>query len=103
MTGNAFKSVLLSAFKGPDGAVVIVAINKGDSAVTLPISISRGAPPATVTPWVTSATEDLSARAPLPVSVAAFTATLDSQTVTTFVAKQPERVAPTAVSIGEGG
>ena len=40
---------------------------------------------AVVTPWVTSATEDLIARAPLPVSAASFVATLDSQTVTTFV------------------
>jgi len=87
VTGNALAAVLLSAFKGPDGTVVVVAINKGDSAVILPISISGGGPPAFVTPWVTSATEDLIARAPLPVSAASFTATLDSHTVTTFVGK----------------
>ena len=85
VTGSALSSVLLSAFKGPDGAIVVVAINKGDSTATFPISLSGGAPPAVVTPWVTSATEDLIARAPLPVSAASFVATLDSQTVTTFV------------------
>jgi O-glycosyl hydrolase len=84
VTGNDSMSVLLSAFMGADGTVVVVAINKG-AAVTLPISISGGPAPASVTPWVTSATENLVARTPLAVSGASFSAALDGQTVTTFV------------------
>ena len=87
VTGNGNADVLLSAFKGADGTVVIVAINKGTAAVELPIAIGGGTAPATVSPWVTAATDNLTQKTTLTVTGSTFTATLGAQTVTTFVGK----------------
>ena len=56
---DAPSGVLVSAYKGTDGTVVVVAINKSTSAVSLPITIAGGTAPAMMTPWVTSATDNL--------------------------------------------
>jgi glucuronoarabinoxylan endo-1,4-beta-xylanase len=87
IAGAMSPDVLLSAYKGPEGAIVVVAINKGATSVSLPISISGGAAPASLTPWVTSVDYDLKAQAPVSVSGGGFTASLPSQSVTTFVGK----------------
>src|SRR5262249_45680570 len=42
VTGGVPSGVLLSAYKGTDGTVVVVAINKNPAAVNVPISISGG-------------------------------------------------------------
>jgi glucuronoarabinoxylan endo-1,4-beta-xylanase len=77
---------LVSAFENPaDGTVVVVAINPGTAAATLPIFVSGGKTLTQVTPYVTSATENLAAQAAIAVTNANFTATLAAQTVTTFV------------------
>lgn len=78
--------VLLSAYSGPDGTVVVVAINKGAD-TSLPIGIAGGAVPSSLTPWVTSASDDLEAQSAVPVSNGSFTAELGASTVTTFVGK----------------
>ncbi len=87
VTGNASSDVLLTAYKATDGTVVIVAINKGAAAVTLPITISGGTAPAMLTPNVTSATDNLVAKTAIPVTGGVFMAALDTKTVTTFVGK----------------
>jgi len=87
ITAGPSADVLLSAFKGPDGTVVIVAINKGSAPATFPIAISGGTAPASLTPWVTSATDNLASKTAVPVAAGSFTATLASMTVTTFVGK----------------
>jgi glucuronoarabinoxylan endo-1,4-beta-xylanase len=87
VTGNTNADVLLSAFKGPDGTVVVVAVNKGASTATLPIAISGGTAPASMTPTVTSATDNLKAGTAVPVTGGSFMASLPSKTVTTFVGK----------------
>ena len=88
ITGAIPTDVLLSAYTGADGTVVVVAINKGAAAVSVPISIAGGATaPATVTPNVTSATDNLVAKPAITVTGGTFTAVLDSMTVTTFVGK----------------
>lgn len=88
ITGAVPADVLLSAYTGEDGTVVVVAINKGSAAVSVPITIAGGtAAPATMTPYVTSASDNLAAKTALPVSGGAFTAALGSMTVTTFVGK----------------
>ena len=87
VTGNTNADVLLSAAKGPDGTVVVVAVNKGASAVTVPIGISGGTAPAMMTPTVTSATDNLKDGTAVPVSAGSFMASLPSKTVTTFVGK----------------
>jgi len=88
LTGAVPTDVLLSAYTGEDGTVVVVAINKGSAAVSVPIAIAGGtAAPTTMTPNVTSATENLIAKPAIPVTGGSFMATLDSMSVTTFVGK----------------
>jgi len=87
LTGSVPTDVLLSAYKGPDGTVVVVAIHKGSAATNVPIAISGGTAPTQLTPWVTSATENLKAGAAIPVTSGSFMAALGSKTVTTFVGK----------------
>jgi glucuronoarabinoxylan endo-1,4-beta-xylanase len=87
VTGSISTDVLLSAYKGADGTVVVVAINKGSATVNVPIALSGGTAPASLTPWVTSATDNLKSGTAVAVSGGSFSATLASQTVTTFVGR----------------
>jgi glucuronoarabinoxylan endo-1,4-beta-xylanase len=87
VTGSVPTNVLLSAFKNTDGTVVVVAINKGTGAATVPIAISGGTAPASCTPNVTSATDDLKAGTPVTVTGGTITASLAAPSVTTFVCK----------------
>ena len=87
VAGDVPSDVLLSAYKGGDGTVVIVAINKGGTLATVPITISGGTAPVSLTPWVTSASDSLASSTAVTVTGGAFTATLASMTVTTFVGK----------------
>jgi glucuronoarabinoxylan endo-1,4-beta-xylanase len=87
ITGSVPTDVLLTAYKGPDNTVVVVAINKGTAAATVPIAIAGGTAPASMTPWVTSSSDNLASKTAIAVSGGSFTATLASKTVTTFVGK----------------
>ena len=80
--------VLLSAYFSPvDGSIVVVAINSNTSDVTVPLFFKGASWPDTVTPWVTSATDNLTSGAPIALSGGNVSATLAAQTVTTFVGK----------------
>lgn len=86
-SGAAPSGVLLSAYLNPtDGTVVVVAINSNTSATPLSLYVS-GVVPCSITPWVTSATDNLASKPAITVSNARFSATLDAQSVTTFVGK----------------
>ena len=88
VSGAIPSGVLISAYTGTDGTVVVVAINNGMSSATVPITISGGTTtPSMMTPNVTSATDNLAAKTAIPVTSGTFTAMLDSMTVTTFVGK----------------
>jgi glucuronoarabinoxylan endo-1,4-beta-xylanase len=87
VTGSVPAGVLLSAYKGSDGTVVIVAINKNASAVNVPISIAGGTAPASLTPNVTSSSANLTSGTAVTLSGGSFTAALAATTVTTFVGK----------------
>jgi glucuronoarabinoxylan endo-1,4-beta-xylanase len=87
VTGNSNASLLLSAFKGTDGSVVVVAINKSSSAVTVPITISGGAAPASCTPYVTSSSANIAAGTAVTATGGTFSASLAGTTVTSFVCK----------------
>jgi len=87
VTGAVPSGVLLSAYKGSDGTVVIVAINQNTSATTVPITIAGGTAPASLTPNVTSASDNLASKTAVSVSNGSFMAALDASTVTTFVGK----------------
>lgn len=83
-TKNPDPEVYVSAYKG-DKKVVIVAVNKGTSAVSENFILQDGYASA-VSTWVTDSSRNLAAGAPIPVSNGAFTAELPAQSVTTFVA-----------------
>jgi O-glycosyl hydrolase len=86
-SGTPPSGVLLSAYTNTaDGTVVVVAINKNDSAAQVPIFIS-GAAPCDMTPWVTSDADNLAAKTPIAVTNARFTAAVEAKSVTTFVGK----------------
>ncbi|MEO8903051.1 MAG: glycoside hydrolase [Polyangiaceae bacterium] len=86
-SGTVPSGVLLTAYKSPaDGTVVMVAVNNNTSATPLSLFVSGNAP-CTVTPWVTSATDNLVAKSPITVASARFSASLAAQSVTTFVGK----------------
>ena len=88
VAGNSNTNLLLSAFKGTDGTVVVVAVNKGSSSVTVPITVSGGTTtPSSMVPTVTSSSANLIGGTAVPVSGGIFTATLAAMTVTTFVGK----------------
>jgi glucuronoarabinoxylan endo-1,4-beta-xylanase len=86
VTGAIPADVLFTAYTGTD-TVVVVAINKGSAAASVPITIAGGTAPASCTPTVTSASDNLKAGTTVPVRGGTFTASLASLTVTTFVCK----------------
>ena len=84
-TSGGPSGVYASAYKDPaTNALAIVAINDNGSSVPFGVTLN-GLTAATVTPWVTSAAEDLAPHAPIAVSGGRFTTTLPASTVTTFV------------------
>ncbi|HEY3500591.1 MAG TPA: glycoside hydrolase family 30 beta sandwich domain-containing protein [Polyangiaceae bacterium] len=85
VTGTIPEGVSISAYKGADGTVVVVAINGGTAEAVVPLAISGGTAPAAMTPHVTSASEDLKAGTAVTVTGGILMASLPSKTVTTFV------------------
>ena len=85
VTGEIPDNVLLSAYKGDNGAVVVVAINNGNAAAEVPITIAGGTAPSSMTPWLTSASDNLASQTAVSVTGGVFTASLPAMSVTTFV------------------
>jgi glucuronoarabinoxylan endo-1,4-beta-xylanase len=84
-SGTMPSGVLVSAYQNPaDGTLAVVAINSNTSATPLSLYIS-GVVPCSITPWVTSAADNLASKSAITVSNARFSASLDAQSVTTFV------------------
>ncbi len=88
MTGKAPDKVLLAAFTGNGGKVVIVAINETTAAVTVPITISGGTVPASFKPVVTAeGNKNWSEGSAVTVTGGVLTAQLEKMSVTTFVSQ----------------
>lgn len=86
-SGTVPSGVSVSAYQNPaDGTLAVVAINTNASASPLSLYVS-GVVPCSITPWVTSAADSLASKSPITVSNARFSASLDAQSVTTFVGK----------------
>lgn len=79
--------VLVSAYVGDGGELVVVAINKSDAAAEIPITITGGTAPAMLTPHETSDTKSLEAGTAVPVTAGAFTASLPAKSITSFVSQ----------------
>ena len=83
---GAPSGTFISAYKDPtSGKAVVVAINNNTSATNVSVFLSGGQALATVTPYETSATDTLTAKTAVTVTNSAFTTSLDTQSVTTFV------------------
>jgi glucuronoarabinoxylan endo-1,4-beta-xylanase len=82
-TANPLTGVFVSAYSG-NGHQVIVAINSNTAAATIPFSI-QNATVTTLTPYQTTATENLAEQSAIAVSNNAFTYALPAQSITTFV------------------
>ena len=77
----------LAAFKNPDGTVAIVALNTLSSSDAITYSLSGTGSPngATVTPYLTNASNDVAAQAATSVSGGAFSATIPARSLVTYV------------------
>lgn len=87
-TGSPPAGVSASVYKDPStNNIAIVAINTGGS-TSLTVTLQSGSKVQAITPWVTDATRDLIAQAPVAVapSSQSFTFTLPASSVTTFAA-----------------
>lgn len=99
---SAGASVHVTAFRSEDSArVVIVAINAGNSEQNQTFEVA-GAELASVTPWVTSASQALVAQAPLPAGNT-FSYALAAQSITSFVAEVTGAASTSASSSGTSG
>jgi O-glycosyl hydrolase len=77
----------LVAFKNPDGTVAIVALNTASSADPITYSLSGTGTPngATVTPWLTNSTNNVTTQATTSVSGGAFTASIPARSLVTYL------------------
>ena len=85
VAGPSPAKVLVSAYKGDAGEVVIVAINETEAAVEVPIAITGGTAPATMVPHVTSAAGNWVAGTAVAVTAGSLPASLPAMSITTFV------------------
>ncbi len=87
VSGPLPTGVKVTAYTNPsDGTVVVVAINTTTAAVPASFFLS-GAAPCSMTPWVTSATDDLASKSAVAISAGHLSPMLAAQSVTTFVGK----------------
>jgi glucuronoarabinoxylan endo-1,4-beta-xylanase len=86
VTGNSSTNLLLSAFTGTDGTV-IVGINKSSSAASVPISFAGGTAPGSCTPYVTSSSDNLKAGTAVTVADSSLAASFAGTSVTSYVCK----------------
>jgi glucuronoarabinoxylan endo-1,4-beta-xylanase len=86
VTGTRPAGVSVIAFQNPaDATIAVVAINTNTTATPIALFVSGSQWPAQVVPWVTSNSDNLAAKPAIPVQAANFSATLDAESVTTFV------------------
>jgi len=87
VAGPSPDRVHVSAYKGDNGEVVVVAINETNQAAEVPIAIAGGTAPASMLPYVTSSSQNWAAGTAVPVMNGSFTAALPATSVTTFVSQ----------------
>jgi len=76
----------VTAVRPATGSVAVVLANTGRNSHTVTVSLpGLASPPASLTPYRTSATENQTQLAPVPVSAGAFTITVPSKSVVTVV------------------
>lgn len=83
-TYNPSSNIYATAFKS-GSKVVIVAVNTSTSTVSQTFAISGGTAPSSMTPYRTSASQDLATLSTISVSGGSFSNSLPGQSITTFV------------------
>ena len=81
---NPSTNVYAATFKS-GSKVVIVAVNTGTSTVSQAFALTGGTAPTSLTPYRTSASQDLATLSTVAVSGGAFTNSLPGESITTFV------------------
>jgi glucuronoarabinoxylan endo-1,4-beta-xylanase len=84
-TANPASNVYVSAYRGGQSTVVVVAINKGTAAVSQQFSLANSTV-SSVSSWLTDASRSVASQGTTGASNGSFTATLPARSVTTFVA-----------------
>jgi glucuronoarabinoxylan endo-1,4-beta-xylanase len=85
-TPSSSKPRVVAFMNPPDGTVGLVVVN-GGSAQQVSFFVAGTAWPASVTPYVTTASSKLAAGTAITVAAGAFSASLEAKSVTTFVGK----------------
>jgi len=85
VAGPSPANVMVSAYSGDAGELVIVAINETNAAVDVPIAITGGTAPTAMVPHVTSASDNWAEGAAVTVTDGSLPAALPAMSVTTFV------------------
>lgn len=90
--------ISVSAYQNTSGGnLVIVATNYTASPISQTFNLTNAPAFTSVTPYITSATQDIQSQAAQPVSSNSFTYTLPADSVTTFVGTtSPTSTGPTA-------
>lgn len=87
ISGTTPANVLVTAYKNPsDGTVAIVAINSSTAAAPVSFFIS-GNTACSLTPWVTTAKDNLVSKSPVSIANGQLSVSLAAQSVTTFVGR----------------
>ncbi|MEU4407819.1 cellulose binding domain-containing protein [Streptosporangium sp. NPDC023963] len=84
-TANPASNVYVSAYRGGDSSVVIVAVNKGTSAVSQQFTVSNSTGSAAVSSWLTDASRNVAPQGATTMSNGSLTVTLPARSVMTFV------------------
>ncbi|WP_308169726.1 cellulose binding domain-containing protein [Acrocarpospora catenulata] len=93
-TANPASNVYVSAYRGGNSTIVIVAINKGTSAVSQQFTLANSTA-SSVTSWLTDATRNVAPQGTTSVSNGSLTVTLPARSVTTFVTGLGNNPSPT--------
>ncbi|MEU9791437.1 glycoside hydrolase family 30 beta sandwich domain-containing protein [Streptomyces sparsogenes] len=83
-TSNPQSNLYVSAYKGGDSKVVIVAVNKNTTSVSQPFTIVNNTS-SNVSSWLTDASRNLAPRGVISAQNGSFTGELPARSVTTFV------------------
>jgi glucuronoarabinoxylan endo-1,4-beta-xylanase len=94
-TANPATNVYVSAYKNGD-TVVIVAVNKNNSAVGQQFTLANATASGTVTNWLTDASRNVAPQSALTMTNGSLTVTLPARSVMTFVTNVSGTSSPTA-------
>ncbi len=94
-TANPASNVYVSAYRGGDSSVVIVAVNKGTSAVSQQFTVANSTGSSSVSSWLTDASRNVAPQGATTMSNGSLTVTLPARSVMTFVTSLGSNPTPT--------